>query len=100
MRMFGWRVGFRVASALVGLAFSVFHPSAVAGEPLFGYSYLTDTLPAGKREFEQWATLHTGKQQGEFSLLRLRSGYEYGMTDALQLGGYLNYYHVRANGHS
>ena len=98
--MFGWCVRSRMGSALVALALSVFHPFAAAGEPLFGYSYLTDTLPAGKREFEQWATLHTGKQQGEFSLLRLRSGYEYGMTDALQLSGYLNYYHIQANGHS
>jgi len=75
-------------------------PTAQAGEPIFGYSYLTDTLPAGQSEFEQWGTLHTGKQQGTFRLLRLRSALEYGVTDALQVAGYANYYFISANGHS
>src|SRR5438093_1404611 len=87
--------------AMFALLGALFHLTAVhAGEPLFGYSYLTDTLPAGQREFEQWATLYTGKQQGEFRLWRLRSAYEYGVTDKLQVAGYLNYYHIHANGHS
>lgn len=87
-------------SVLILCAVLAAPPLAWAGEPIFGYSYLTDTLPAGRSEFEQWGTLHTGKQQGHFRLLRLRSAYEYGVTDALQIAGYANYYHLSANGHS
>lgn len=81
------RLKHSILSLLVG-AWALSPAAAEAGEPIFGYSYLTDTLPAGEREFEQWATLHRGKQQGDFRLLRLRSALEYGVTDALQLAGF------------
>ena len=87
------------AAALMG-ALGLIPGATRAGEPIFGYSYLTDTLPAGQSEFEQWGTLFKGKQQGSFGLLRMRSAYERGVTGELQLAGYVNYYRIKGNGYS
>lgn len=87
-------------AVIVAAASMIVASSAGAGEPLFGYSYITDTLPRGQSEFEQWGTLLTGKQQGNFGLLRLRSAYEHGVTDAFQVAGYVNYYRIQGNRYS
>lgn len=63
---------------------------ARADEPLFGYIYTTDTLPKGKTEVEQWATLREGRSQGDFHLLQTRTEISHGVTDAFQLSGYIN----------
>jgi hypothetical protein len=64
--------------------------AAWADEPLFGYVYTTDVLPKGKAEIEQWMTLREGRSQGDFHVLQARTEVSYGLTDSLQLSGYLN----------
>ncbi len=64
--------------------------AAHADEPLFGYVYTTDLLPKGQKEIEQWATLREGRSQGEFHVLQTRTEVSYGLTDRLQVSGYLN----------
>ncbi|MBO9579526.1 MAG: hypothetical protein J7498_01385 [Sphingobium sp.] len=64
---------------------------AWAGEPLFGYIYTTDTLPKGKAEVEQWATLRSQKTDGgTFTQIDERTEIEYGLTDNLQVALYAN----------
>src|SRR5262245_23082370 len=58
----------------------------------FTYSYEpNNVLPAGALEFEQWATLRAGKEQGVFSRWDLREEFEYGITDRLTSSLYLNF---------
>jgi len=75
---------FVLAGSLVAAA------PAQADEPLFGYIYATDTLPKGKTEVEQWATLREGRSQGDFHLLQTRTEISHGVTDNFQLSGYVN----------
>jgi hypothetical protein len=65
--------------------------SARADEPLFGYVYTTDLLPAEAWEVEQWLTWRTGKALGSFNAVEASTEVQYGWTDAVQLAGYLNY---------
>jgi hypothetical protein len=64
---------------------------ARADEPIFGFVYTTDLLPKGKSELEQWLTWRTKRPWGDFSVLEGKSEFSYGVTDAFQLSGYLNY---------
>jgi hypothetical protein len=72
---------------------------AHADEPLFGYVYTTDLLPKGKMEVEHWDTLREGRSRGDFHVLQDRTEVSYGLTDRLQISGYLNlaYADVRGN---
>src|SRR5690242_20102652 len=71
--------------------------NAIADEPLFGFIYTTDTLPKGQMEAEQWLTLREGRSQGRFYVLQSRTELSYGLTDAFQLSGYLNFAYANAN---
>ena len=62
-----------------------------ADEPLFGFINTTDTLPKGQKELEQWVTLREGRSQGDFNLVQTRTEASYGVSDDLQLSGYLNF---------
>lgn len=62
---------------------------AHADEPLFGFIYTTDLLPKGGFETEQWLTLRHEKARGSFNLVEGRTEVSYGVTDSLQLSGYL-----------
>ena len=73
-------------------------PDARADENLFGYTYLTDVLPKGKWEFEQWVTARTGKESGRFLGTDLRTEIETGLTDRLQGSLYLNYNYFNIKG--
>jgi hypothetical protein len=64
---------------------------ARADEPVFGFLYTTDLLPKGAAEVEQWATLRHQKAHGYYDQLENRTEFSYGVTDAFQLSGYLNY---------
>jgi hypothetical protein len=74
--------------------------AAKADEPLFGYVYTTDVLPKGKMDVEQWMTLREGRSQGDFHVLQTRSEVSYGLTDRLQLSGYLNLAYADARGNT
>jgi high-affinity iron transporter len=64
---------------------------AQADEPIFGFIYTTDLLPKGQKEVEQWLTWRHQKAGGYYDQLENRTEFSYGITDAFQLSGYLNY---------
>lgn len=64
---------------------------AHADEPIFGYTYTTDTLPKGKREIEQWSTTRFTKGHGSFWLQENRTEFSYGLTSRFQLSLYQDY---------
>jgi hypothetical protein len=88
------KIKIRLLSAVIlpGLG-AIFAPatSARADEPVFGFVYTTDLLPKGQAEMEQWTTWRRQKAHGSFNELENRSEFSYGVTDAFQLSGYLNY---------
>jgi len=70
-----------------------------ADERHFGYSYESDSvLPKGKVEFEQWATLRSGKENGVYSRWDLRHEIEYGFTETLTGALYVNTSSTYASG--
>jgi len=73
-------------------AFAVLACASVAraDERKFNYSYEAKTLSQGGFEFEQWATLKTEKDAGDFNRLELREEFEFGLTDRLTTAAYLN----------
>ena len=71
--------------------------SAYAGEGLFGYAYTLDTQPKGKLEFEQRFDLTHGQAVGTYNFGQYRSALEYGLTDNIQIAGYLNMYSLNAS---
>jgi hypothetical protein len=64
--------------------------TARADDRKFTYSYEAKTLPQGTWEFEQWATLQTGKDAGRWDTWLFREEIEYGITDRLNASIYLN----------
>ncbi|WP_325775720.1 DUF6662 family protein [Acinetobacter pollinis] len=77
------------------LALGVGHLSH-AGESLFGFAYTLDTQPKGTFEFEQRFDVTHGQRTGTYNLGLYRSEIEYGLTDNLQVAGYLNAYSIQA----
>jgi len=61
-----------------------------ADDRKFTYSYEAKTLPPGTWEFEQWATLQTGKDAGTWNTWLFREEIEYGISDRLNASIYLN----------
>ncbi|WP_243040190.1 autotransporter outer membrane beta-barrel domain-containing protein [Dyella sedimenti] len=86
--------------AIALAAIAAYAPATPAGEAVFGYVYTTDTLPRGKSEVEQWITDRRGQAYRHFDDFNLRTEYEYGLSDNVQLGGYLNYSYQYAHGNS
>jgi hypothetical protein len=62
----------------------LWQPSAKADEPLFGFTYTTDTQPKGKFELEQWSTTRFTKGYGSFWLQDNLTEVSYGVTDRFQ----------------
>lgn len=67
-----------------------------AGEGMFGFLTTLDTQPKGTFEFEQRIDVTHGQQTGTYNLGLYRSEIEYGLTDDIQIAGYLNTYSVNA----
>lgn len=74
-----------------GLALFIGASPIRADEQFFGYTYISEVLPKGKWELEQWVTERTGKESGTFSATDFRTELEHGFTDRLQGSLYLNY---------
>lgn len=91
-RALGLALGMTCACAAV--------PGAHAGEAVFGYVYTTDLLPQGKSELEQWITDRKDQAHGSYNSFNFSTEYEYGVSDNFQLGTYLNYTYMEANGNS
>ncbi|OIO39068.1 MAG: hypothetical protein AUJ71_01525 [Candidatus Omnitrophica bacterium CG1_02_49_16] len=68
--------------------------SGAASERLFTYSYEPETMPKGAREFENWVTLRTQRNdtvgQHNYNRWELRQELEYGVTDEYTISLYLN----------
>ncbi len=92
----GLRVGTHIAGVLVLLGILTAGP-AHADEPVFGFIYTTDLLPKGQKEVEQWLTWRHQKAGGYYDQLENRTEFSYGVTDAFQLSGYINYNWTRAS---
>jgi hypothetical protein len=81
---------FKSISAMLAV-FSLAGAAVVqADDRKFTYSYEAKTLPQGTWEFEQWATLQSGKDGGTWNTLLFREEIEYGVTDRLNGSIYLN----------
>lgn len=77
---------------LIGVALLSAVVVANADERHFTYSYEADSvLPKGRWEFEQWVTLRSGHEEGEFSRWDFREEIEYGLTERLTTALYLNF---------
>ncbi|ACO34226.1 MULTISPECIES: DUF6662 family protein [Acidobacterium] len=84
-----WKRGCLCAALLLLMLFTP--PLARADEPLFGFTYTTDTLPKGKYEVEQWSTTRFTKSQGNFWLQENRTEFSYGLSNRFQLSLYQDY---------
>lgn len=65
--------------------------AAQADENLLGYSYGSETLPKGKTEAYVWITHRAGKDEGTYRATDYKFELEHGLTDRLQMSGYLNF---------
>jgi hypothetical protein len=81
-------------SALTTVAAFAPWQQARADESPFAYTYLTEVLPQGEIELEQWLTWKHKKPQEKFDVLEGRTEFEYGITNRLLGALYLNYEHV------
>ena len=63
---------------------------AFAGEDLFGFVYTLDIQPKGSWEFEQRLDHSKDQAVGSYNLSLSRTELEYGLTNNLQLAGYVN----------
>jgi len=71
---------------------------AEADENYFGYSYGAEVLPQGKVEAYSWTTGRFGKGKGVYSAYDFKQEIEYGITDRLQVGVYVNEVYHRFSG--
>lgn len=83
-----------VSGASLAMVFAA--TNALAGEPVFGWIYTTDLVPKGHTEFEQQAFLQKSQSRGDFSYWKFRTELEYGVSENLQVAGYLNTSYVSA----
>ena len=70
---------------------------ANAGEDAFGWIYTLDLQPKGKFEFEQRLQLNKQQAAGTYDAWTARTELEYGLTNNLQIAGYINSYYTNAN---
>ena len=82
---------------LVVFFLSITTLNAHAGEGNFGWVYTLDIQLKGKFEFEQRVDQTDGQATGNYELTLFRSEIEYGLTDAIQIAGYLNSTRIRAS---
>ena len=81
-----------IKTLLAAILISGAATSIHADEKMFGYSYQADSiLPKGRVETAQWATLRSGKNQGQYARWDIRHEVEYGITDTFTGALYLNF---------
>lgn len=69
--------------------------TAHADELPFAYTYLTEVLPQGAVEIEQWVTWRHKKPQEKYDRLQGRSEIEYGVSNRFLAALYANYEHTK-----
>ena len=85
------------AAALIAAFLTLCQLNAHAGEGSFGWIYTLDLQPKGTLEFEQRLQYNRGQAQGRYDLWQSRTELEYGLTDNIQIAGYLNSSYVHAD---
>ncbi|WPB54950.1 DUF6662 family protein [Xylophilus sp. GOD-11R] len=81
----------------ISIALSLSAGSAVAGEGAFGWLYSLDLQPQGKVEIEQRVDRTHRQAAGRYDWTQFRTAVEYGLTNELQMGVYLNAFSLDAN---
>lgn len=71
---------------------------ASADENLMAFTYLADTIPQGELEFNSTFTNRWDKGRGRYYAMDIDLELEYGITDRLQIAGYLNAQHMNHKG--
>ncbi len=84
-------------AVLLGFVFALAPFAARAGEGAFGFLYTLDLQPKGKFEIEQRIDVTHRQAVGRYDLGLYRTELEYGVTNDLQLAGYLNVYSISAS---
>lgn len=69
---------------------------AQAGESPFGWIYTADVHPQGTFEYEHKSFLQSRQSRGNYSYLQNKEEIEYGLTNRLQIAGYLNWSYANA----
>ena len=69
---------------------------AQAGESNFGAIYTLDLQPKGTKELEQRMIWNTHQEGGRYENFDFRTELEYGLTDDLQVAGYINSNYINA----
>jgi hypothetical protein len=75
----------------MALVASGFCPRVFAEEAMFAFTYTTDLLPKGAKEIEQYTTWRFTKIAGTFDEIEGNTEIEYGLTNRLQVSGYINW---------
>lgn len=76
----------------LSLALIAVPAAGFAGEGAFGWIYTLDLQPKGTLEVEQRLQRNHGQATGKYDVWLARSELEYGLTDNLQIAGYVNSY--------
>ena len=72
--------------------------SATAGEGTFGWVTSLDLQPKGELELEERLQLNQNQASGTYQLWQSRTELSYGLTNDIQISGYLNASKVTAKG--
>lgn len=80
---------------VLGLAVSI--GQSYAGESAFGWIYSLDLQPKGTWEFEQRLQRNKDQATGTYDVWTSRTELEYGLTDDLQIAGYVHSYWANIN---
>lgn len=83
-------------SSLLGMVLASVMQTSIAGESPFGAIYTVDLQAKGTQEFEQ-RMIWNHRQKGKYENFDLRSEIEFGVTDDLQIAGYINTNYVNAD---
>ena len=81
-----------VKKSFVSLLLGLAAQASIAGEGAFGWIYTLDLQPKGTWEFEQRLQRNHGQAAGKYDVWLSRTELEYGLTNDLQIAGYLNSY--------
>lgn len=86
------------AAIVAGAALAYASPTRASTD--FGYVYTAETEEAGETELSLWATDRRAKAQGHYDAQDYRVEIERGLSDRVQVAGYLNFasHHVRGLG--
>jgi hypothetical protein len=83
--------------SVTALVISYFAQACMAGEGAFGWVYTLDLQPKGTWEFEQRLQRNHGQASGKYDVWLSRTELEYGLTNDLQIAGYINSYSANVN---